>query len=108
MSVTDPRDSTRETKLSLPKTWHAESADAMGSMGMFLAGLVLVSRNRYLAWPVALLALSSFMNQHPIRTKEGGSTPWTALMTATFALLVSHAAMFTFTDPVTGAIKFSA
>lgn len=23
---TDPRDSTRETKLSLPKTWHAESA----------------------------------------------------------------------------------
>jgi hypothetical protein len=60
---TDPRDSTRETKLSLPKTWYAESvgeyrtfalfygtqrtlADTMGSMGMFLAGLVLVSRNR--------------------------------------------------------------
>ncbi|KAG0703531.1 hypothetical protein DFH29DRAFT_435627 [Suillus ampliporus] len=106
MSTDSPRDTTRETKLSLPKTWYAESADAIGSMGMFLAGLVLVSRNRYLAWPVALLALSSFMNQHPLRTKESGSTPWTALMTAMFALIVSHAAMFTFTD-TTGAIKFS-
>lgn len=26
--------------------WHAESADTIRSMGMFLAGLVLVSRNR--------------------------------------------------------------
>ncbi|KAJ8585351.1 hypothetical protein M405DRAFT_825253 [Rhizopogon salebrosus TDB-379] len=107
MSASSPQDAARETKLSLPNTWHAESADAMGSMGMFLAGLVLVSRNRYLAWPVALLALSSVMNQHPLRTKEGGSTPWATLMTAVLALIVSHAAMFTFTNPVTGAIKFS-
>ncbi|KAJ8597749.1 hypothetical protein M405DRAFT_779644 [Rhizopogon salebrosus TDB-379] len=80
MSADSPQDAAREMKLSLPKIWHAESVDAMGSMGMFLAGLVLVSRNQYLAWPVALLALSSVMNQHPLRTKEGGSMLWATLM----------------------------
>lgn len=70
----DPRDSSRETRLTLPKSWKAESVgellvnvvlvkafvlgraedsglrcviDAMGSMGMFFAGMVMVTRNRY-------------------------------------------------------------
>lgn len=42
--------------------------------------LLCCCSTRYLAWPVARLALSSFMNQHPIRIKEGSSTQRTALI----------------------------
>ncbi|KAH7931343.1 hypothetical protein BV22DRAFT_998542 [Leucogyrophana mollusca] len=106
-STTDPRDSSLETKLTLPKTWHAEAPDAMGSMGMFLAGMVLVTRNRYMAWPVLVLAIGGVTNAHPVRTKEGGSTPWATLAMAAFALIISHAPLFTLTDPATGAMRFS-
>ena len=81
----------------------------MGSMGMFFAGMVMVTRNRYVdalpqpsmhrvsnnrsavrfgndvtcryaAWPVLILAINGVINQHPLRAKEGGSTPWATLM----------------------------
>lgn len=35
---------------------------------------------RYAAWPVVILAINGVMNQHPLRAKEGGSTPWATLM----------------------------
>ncbi|KAJ8597751.1 hypothetical protein M405DRAFT_694118, partial [Rhizopogon salebrosus TDB-379] len=69
-----PQDAARETKLSLPKMWHAESVGTLCCSAYFLCA------TKYLAWPVALLALSSVMNQHPLRTKEGGSTLWATLM----------------------------
>ena len=65
---------------------------------MFLAGLIMVTRNRFffrdtlspprrahllnriLAWPSLLLGASSWINQHPIRTKEGGTPPIGNLM----------------------------
>ncbi|KAH0831153.1 hypothetical protein J3R83DRAFT_13727, partial [Lanmaoa asiatica] len=106
-TLNDPRDASRETRLTLPKSWKAESVDAMGSMGMFFAGMVMVTRNRYVAWPVLILAINGVMNQHPLRAKEGGSTPWATLMMALFGLVISHAPLFTFTDPTTGAIRFS-
>ncbi|KAI9460685.1 hypothetical protein HD554DRAFT_2041599 [Boletus coccyginus] len=96
-TLNDPRDSSRETRLTLPRSWKVESVDAMGSMGMFFAGMVMVTRNsslgilvhpsmhrvsndRYAAWPVLILAINGVMNQHPLRTKEGGSTPWATLV----------------------------
>ncbi|KAH7882963.1 hypothetical protein F5I97DRAFT_1938861 [Phlebopus sp. FC_14] len=106
-STHDARDRSREVRLTLPRSWHVESGDALGSMGMFLAGMVMVTRNRYLAWPVVVLAINGVLNQHPLRTKDGGGTPWATLAMALFALVVSHAALFTFTDPTTGAIRFS-
>ncbi|KAF8842818.1 hypothetical protein BDN67DRAFT_965230 [Paxillus ammoniavirescens] len=106
-SAINPRDSLRETRLTLPKSWQAESVDATGSLGMFFAGLVMVTRNRYLAWPVVILAINGVLNQHPLRAKEGGGTPWATLTMALFALVISHASLFTFTDPTTGAIRFS-
>ncbi|KIJ63638.1 hypothetical protein HYDPIDRAFT_92191 [Hydnomerulius pinastri MD-312] len=106
-NINDPRDASREIRLTLPKSWYAESVDALGSMGMFLAGMVMVTRNRYVAWPVVVLAINGIMNQHPLRAKEGGSTPWATLLMAVFALVISHAPLFTFTDPTTGAIRFS-
>ncbi|KAI9513440.1 hypothetical protein F5148DRAFT_1155753 [Russula earlei] len=47
---------------------------------MFLAGLIMVTRNRILAWPSLLLGLSAWINQHPLRTKEGGTPPIGNLM----------------------------
>ncbi|KAF8128720.1 hypothetical protein EV363DRAFT_1400492 [Boletus edulis] len=79
-SNNDPRDSSRETRLTLPKPWKAESVDAVGSLGMFFAGMVMVTRNRYAAWPVLILAINGVLNQHPLRAKEGGSAPWATLM----------------------------
>ncbi|EGO01218.1 hypothetical protein SERLA73DRAFT_167343 [Serpula lacrymans var. lacrymans S7.3] len=93
-NATDPRDASLETKLTLPKTWYADANDSMGSMGMFLAGMVLVTRNRYLSWPVLLLAISGVTNQHPLRTKDGGNSPWAILFMAILAVIMSHAPLF--------------
>jgi hypothetical protein len=62
--------------------------DAMSTSGMFLAGLIMVTRNRYvlpsclrdsrieetnryLAWPALMFGISSYINYHPMRVKEG-------------------------------------
>lgn len=66
---------------------------------MFVSGLIMVSRNRcvsspdrptsvllnsftvrYLAWPALLLSINSAVNQHPLRTKEGGNSPLSTLV----------------------------
>ncbi|KAG6335175.1 hypothetical protein ID866_3919 [Astraeus odoratus] len=49
-------------------------------MGMFLAGMVTITKNRYLAWPVLVLAINSVMGQRPLRAKDSGNSPWTTLM----------------------------
>jgi hypothetical protein len=56
---------------------------------MFFAGLIMMTRNRFayfylpikemaskhlhrfLAWPAIIFAINSFVNQHPLRSKDG-------------------------------------
>ncbi|KAI0052377.1 hypothetical protein FA95DRAFT_1483745 [Auriscalpium vulgare] len=90
MPQDDPRDSSLETKFAPPQTWKQESADGLATSGMFLAGLIMVTRNRILAWPSLILGVSAFINQHPLRTKEGSTPPIGNLMLATFALVASY------------------
>jgi hypothetical protein len=45
-------------------------ADGLATSGMFLAGLIMVTRNRFLAWPATLIGINSLVNQHPMRQKE--------------------------------------
>ncbi|KAI6145033.1 hypothetical protein BKA82DRAFT_4169587 [Pisolithus tinctorius] len=107
MSSGDAKDPSREVNLILPRSWRVESTDAFGSVGMFLAGVVMVTKNRYLVWPVLVLSISGVMNQRPMRYKDSGNSPWTNLTMAIFALIISHLPMLTFTDPRTGGIRFS-
>ncbi|KAF7978757.1 hypothetical protein HWV62_44782 [Athelia sp. TMB] len=91
----DPRDPTLQTKVTFPKTWpKSDVNDALSTSGMFLAGLVMVSKNRYMAWPTLFLAINGLINRHPLRTKENASSPWSTLMLSVTALLVSYSQLF--------------
>ncbi|KAI0943161.1 hypothetical protein AcV7_002384 [Taiwanofungus camphoratus] len=57
---------------------------------MFISGLIMVTRNRFLAWPSLILSLNSVINQHPLRTKEGGNSPSVTLMLAITGLITSY------------------
>jgi len=57
---------------------------------MFVSGLILVTRNRYLAWPSLVMSINSVINQHPLRTKEGGSSPLSTIVLGVCALLASY------------------
>ena len=35
---------------------------------------------RYLAWPSLVMSINSVINQHPLRTKEGGNSPISTLV----------------------------
>ena len=119
--MSDPRDSSLETKFTIPQSWRTQNnfgaclsspslysflliqfvktTDGLSTSGMFLAGLIMVTRNRFsffrdslslprrahklnrfLAWPSLLLGASAWVNQHPLRTKEGGTPPIGNLM----------------------------
>ncbi|KAJ7057071.1 hypothetical protein C8F01DRAFT_1153305 [Mycena amicta] len=69
----DPRDASLATKFVFPNTWTKESFDGLTTSGMFLSGLIMVTRNRFLAWPSVIFGISSTINSHPMRAKEGGS-----------------------------------
>ncbi|KAJ2925296.1 hypothetical protein H1R20_g11754, partial [Candolleomyces eurysporus] len=69
-SKDDPRDASLEVAYSLPKAWYLESTDGLATSGMFLAGLIMVTRNRFLAWPATLVGINTLVNQHPLRQKE--------------------------------------
>ncbi|KAI0269554.1 hypothetical protein BGY98DRAFT_1014137 [Russula aff. rugulosa BPL654] len=87
----DPRDNTLESSFTLPQTWGAQdNLDGLATGGMFLAGLIMVTRNRILAWPSLLLGLSAWINQHPLRTREGSTPPIGNLMFSFTALVVSY------------------
>ncbi|PPQ71798.1 hypothetical protein CVT24_006149 [Panaeolus cyanescens] len=70
----DPRDASLEAPYAMPKTWYRDTSDGLGASGMFLSGLIMVTRNRYLAWPAVILGFNNWINAHPIRAKEGGSS----------------------------------
>ncbi|RDX52603.1 hypothetical protein OH76DRAFT_1400399 [Lentinus brumalis] len=57
----------------------------------------MVTRNRYLAWPALLLSVSSVINQHPLRTKEGGQSGVSVLLLGVGALLASYLPLITIT-----------
>jgi hypothetical protein len=82
---------------------HPQQTDGLATSGMFLAGLIMVTRNRYyglnalspplthncmlhrmLAWPSLLLGLSAWINQHPLRTRENTTPPIGNLMCALY------------------------
>jgi len=86
----DPRDKSAEIALTFPETWKLDSPDGMPATVMFVCGLIMVSRNRYLAWPAILIAINGFINQHPLRTKEGSSSPVGTLLMAVGALLSAY------------------
>ncbi|GLB39822.1 hypothetical protein LshimejAT787_0703320 [Lyophyllum shimeji] len=89
--VDDPRDPAQETKEILPYTWYREStADTVNTMGMFLSGLIVVTRNRYLAWGALLFAISGMVNSHPIRSKDGISHGWSTLLLCISAFFASY------------------
>ena len=134
----DPRNSALETRYVLPKTWHRESNGssyiwlfmrgvnkltyissfelfidgAASSSGMFLSGLIMVTRNRYygsisfllngkliselafslrldrfLAWPSLLFGLMTSINEHPLRSETSTLHGWSNLA---YVLIYSH------------------
>ncbi|KAI9438214.1 hypothetical protein H4582DRAFT_2076819 [Lactarius indigo] len=102
----DPRNSSLETRFTIPQTWKGQdSVDGLATSGMFLAGLIMVTRNRFLAWPSLLLGASAWINQHPLRTKEGGSPPIGNLMLACFALVSAYLPLFLKTGSTASAAK---
>ncbi|KAI0827399.1 hypothetical protein BC628DRAFT_1318391 [Trametes gibbosa] len=84
----DPRDFSAEAKLTLPEKWQTDSFGAHGLM--FVSGLIMVTRNRYLAWPALLLSINSVINQHPLRSKEGGQSNASVIMLGFGALIASY------------------
>ncbi|PIL29045.1 hypothetical protein GSI_09093 [Ganoderma sinense ZZ0214-1] len=86
----DPRDASAETKLTLPDTWLVDSMDPLGSSMMFVSGLIMVTRNRYLAWPCLLLSINSVINSHPLRVKEGSQAGVSVIMLGIGALLACY------------------
>ncbi|KAL1948454.1 hypothetical protein VTO73DRAFT_12529 [Trametes versicolor] len=86
----DPRDASAEAPLSLPEKWQTDSFDALSSSMMFVSGLIMVTRNRYLAWPSLLLSINSVINQHPLRMKEGAQSNISVIMLGIGALIASY------------------
>ncbi|KAL0570020.1 hypothetical protein V5O48_011939 [Marasmius crinis-equi] len=69
----DPRDASLETPFTLPSAWRGESYD-LSTTGMMFSGLIMITRNRFLAWPAVMFGLNGLFNQHPLRNKEGGGS----------------------------------
>ncbi|KAL5514853.1 hypothetical protein ACEPAG_2169 [Sanghuangporus baumii] len=97
-SANDPRDPSLEAKLSLPNTWRTSSTDGFSMSSMLLAGAVMVTRNRFLAWPALLLGISGFFNAHPLRSKESGPA-WQSLISGISAIILSYLPMILIARP---------
>ncbi|KAI0689295.1 hypothetical protein BC835DRAFT_1369581 [Cytidiella melzeri] len=86
----DPRDVSAETKMTLPEVWTTDSVDALSTSALFLSGLIMVTRNRWLAWPNLALSLNTLFNQHPLRTKGDTAGAGTSRMVAVSALIACY------------------
>ncbi|TFK29540.1 hypothetical protein FA15DRAFT_664087 [Coprinopsis marcescibilis] len=89
----DPRDASLETAYCPPKTWYLDSSEGVSTSGMFLSGLIMVTKNRFLAWPSIVFGINSLINQHPMRQKEGAGG-WSNLLLCVSALVASYVPMF--------------
>ncbi|TFK53125.1 hypothetical protein OE88DRAFT_1656991 [Heliocybe sulcata] len=96
-TVDDPRDPSLERRLSFPRAWIADASDGASASGMMLSGLIMVTKNRYLAWPNLLFAINSAINRHPLRTKDSANPPLSSLMLAVVALFASYFPLFMIT-----------
>ncbi|KAJ7276426.1 hypothetical protein B0H12DRAFT_968276, partial [Mycena haematopus] len=92
----DPRDASLETRFVLPSSWYGENFDGLSTSGMFLSGLIMVTRNRFLAWPSVLFGITSAINVHPLRAKDGGSGAGSlsSLLLCVGALVTSYLPLF--------------
>jgi len=97
----DPRNSALETPFVLPKTWNPESNDGASSTGMFLAGLIMITRNRYLSWPCLLFGITTLINEHPLRSDTKAQRGWSNLALCFFALIASYIPIFVITKTAT-------
>ncbi|KAG8986939.1 hypothetical protein FRB94_003787 [Tulasnella sp. JGI-2019a] len=93
----DPRDITKETPYCLPRSWVPDS-DAYASGAMLISGLAMLTRNQTFAWPALILSLSSFINQKPLRLKEGGNGLM-AVASALGCLILVNLPRFIIADP---------
>ncbi|EAU84071.1 hypothetical protein CC1G_06933 [Coprinopsis cinerea okayama7 len=98
----DPRDSSLETPVTPPKTWYLDTGEGVATSGMFLSGLIMVTKNRFLAWPSVLFGINTLINQHPMRSKESGGS-WSNLLLCVSALIASYVPVFVITRNVPAA-----
>jgi hypothetical protein len=68
---------------------------------MFLSGLIMVTKNRYLAWFNLMYGLSAYINQHPMRAKEPSSGGAGGLGMAFMALALAYLPVFTLPPSIT-------
>ncbi|KAJ7704287.1 hypothetical protein B0H17DRAFT_1126662 [Mycena rosella] len=98
----DPRDASLETKFTLPGSWYRESFDGLSTSGMFLSGLIMVTRNRpsFIAWPAVLFGIASIINIHPMRSKDGGGAgaSLSSLLLCIMALFASYMPLLMITN----------
>nr|GAT44774.1 predicted protein [Mycena chlorophos] len=90
----DPRNAALEVKFSFPNTWAQEAPDLLSTSGMFLSGLIMVTRNRFLAWPSLVFGINSSINAHPMRVKDGGSGSLPNLALSFTALVATYIPLF--------------
>ncbi|KAF8978244.1 hypothetical protein BDQ17DRAFT_1265844, partial [Cyathus striatus] len=91
-----------EVAFSLPPTWYQKAlVYGLNTSGMFLSGLIMVTRNRHLtciprllAWPAVLFSLNQLINQHPLRSKDGAGG-WSNMMCVRLSLCVLYSNLLT-------------
>ncbi|TEB11424.1 hypothetical protein FA13DRAFT_1795344 [Coprinellus micaceus] len=92
----DPRSASLEEPYALPRSWFLETGDGLATSGMFLGGLIMVTRNRFLAWPSVVFGINSLINQHPLRQKESAAG-WSNTGLCIVALFASYFPYFVVT-----------
>ncbi|ELU42813.1 hypothetical protein AG1IA_03157 [Rhizoctonia solani AG-1 IA] len=92
MASNDPRAPELEEPFRVPKTYTESlgiSTNAVTSFSMLMAGGTLLTRNPYGAWTAMFVAISGFLNQQPLRTKDGGQS-WSSIIFALGALFTIY------------------
>ncbi|KAF8236163.1 hypothetical protein L208DRAFT_1357879 [Tricholoma matsutake] len=96
----DPRDPSLETKETLPYTWiRDDMADAFGTSGMLLSGLIVVTRNRNIAWGAILFGISGIINSHSLRAKSSSGSPLSSFLMCITACVALYFPLFVITNP---------
>ncbi|KAG8935309.1 hypothetical protein FRC01_003060 [Tulasnella sp. 417] len=84
-SSKDPRDDSLSVSFTLPKSW-ATTSDNASSSAMLLAGVAMITRNQLFVWPALFMSVSAYLNQQPLRLKDGGMG-FTAILAAVGCLI---------------------
>jgi len=92
--------------MTLPKPWRSQTTDWFGGASMLFSGATMLTRNKYMGWGALLLALSSALNQKPMRTTEsqtGG--PLSSILFAVATLVTSYIPLFIINSQAQAALK---